>query len=223
MHRTILTLLVCGGLGAQPPACDRTCLEGFADQYLAAMVKHDPARLPLAPGARFTENGQELKLGDGLWNTISARGSYSLYVTEPRTGQTGLFGTIRENGTPAILALRLKVVGRLLSEIETVVARGDAGGSHGERGARELEKSAGLNPSFLSAIPPAQRASRDDLIRTANMYFSGLERNDGKGEYPFTGDCNRIENGEQTTNHPTPGSAQRFDVAALGCHVRGAG
>lgn len=156
-------------------------------------------------------------MGDGLWNTISERGTYSLYVDDPRAGQVGFFGTIHESGTPAILALRLKLEGGFISEIETLVARGDAGGSHGERGARELEKSAGPHPVFLSAVPPSERASREDLIRTANMYFSGLERNDGKGEYPFTSDCNRIENGVQTTNHPAPGNPQRFDVGALGC------
>ena len=44
--------------------------------------------------------------------------------------------------------------------------------------------------------------SRKDLIRVANMYFSGLEKNDGKGEYPFTDDCDRFEGGMQATNAP---------------------
>jgi hypothetical protein len=44
--------------------------------------------------------------------------------------------------------------------------------------------------------------SRDDLIKTANMYFTGMQQNDGKGVYPFTDDCNRIENGSLTTNVP---------------------
>jgi hypothetical protein len=222
MHRVaIILVLACGSLKAEPStACDRVCLNGFVDQYLAALVAHDPALLPLAPGAKFTENGQQLELGDGLWNTISARGKYSLYVDDSRGAQVGFFGTIHENGTPAILAVRLKIEGRRISEIETVVARADAGGSHGERGARELEKAAGPHPSFLSTVPVAQRASREALVRTANMYFSGLERDDGQGVYPFTDDCNRIENGEQTTNHPTPGAAQRFDVSALGCKAQ---
>ena len=34
------------------------------------------------------------------------------------------------------------------------------------------------------------------------MYFAGLEKNDGKGEYPFTDDCVRIEGGMQTTGVP---------------------
>jgi hypothetical protein len=51
-------------------------------------------------------------------------------------------------------------------------------------------------------IPEAKRPSREDMITTANYYFAGLQRNDGKGYYPFTDDCDRIENGMKTTNNP---------------------
>jgi hypothetical protein len=37
------------------------------DQYLAALVKHDPAGLPLSRGVRFTENTAEIRIGDGVW------------------------------------------------------------------------------------------------------------------------------------------------------------
>jgi len=200
--------------------CDRGCLDGFIHRYLDAVVAHDPSRLPMAKAVKFTENGQRLEVGDGLWSTASARGAYKLYVADPEAGEAGFFGTILENGTPAILAVRLKVRERKVSEIETLVARGEAGGAHGERGARNLEKMGSPHPAFLEPVPAAERASREDLIRTANMYFSGLERNDGKGVYPFTDDCNRIENGEQTTNRPSPQSAGRFDVGALGCRAQ---
>jgi hypothetical protein len=209
--------------------CERACLNGFVDQYLAALVAHDPSRLPLAKAVKFTENGQRLALGDGLWNTASASGTCKLYVADPQAGQVGFFGTILENGTPAILAIRLKVENRKISEIETLVARGDAGGSHGERGAWSLERMGKPNSVFLETVPASQRASRGDLIKTANMYFSGLERNDGKGVYPFTDDCNRIENGEKTTNNPSqpdfrqkdsPQNTLRFDIAALGCKAQ---
>jgi hypothetical protein len=45
------------------------------------------------------------------------------------------------------------------------------------------------------------------------MYFSGMQLNDGKGVYPFTDDCDRLENGSQTTNVPTPAGQQRPDPA----------
>jgi hypothetical protein len=55
-----------GAAEAADTNCDRACLEGFVDQYLAALVAQDPAKLPLAKNARYTESGQELKLGDGI-------------------------------------------------------------------------------------------------------------------------------------------------------------
>ena len=55
--------------------------------------------------------------------------------------------------------------------------------------------------------------SRAALIETANKYFTGMQRNDGKGDYPFADDCNRIENGMQTTNAPTPAGQTRPDPA----------
>ncbi len=47
--------------------CDRACMIALTDQYLAALVKHDPAGLPLSQGVRFTENTAEIRIGDGLW------------------------------------------------------------------------------------------------------------------------------------------------------------
>jgi hypothetical protein len=64
--------------------CDRACLEGFIDQYLAALVACDPEKLPLAKNARYTENGQELKLGDGMWGPTVTLGSYKLYFADPQ-------------------------------------------------------------------------------------------------------------------------------------------
>jgi len=42
-------------------------MTALTDQYLAALVKHDPAGLPLSRGVRFTENTAEIRIGDGLW------------------------------------------------------------------------------------------------------------------------------------------------------------
>ena len=182
--------------GTMAAPCDRACLDGFVDQYLTALVANDPSHLPVTKTVKFTENGQKLELGDGLWNTMTGRGTYKLYIADPDAGEAAFFGTIREAGLPAILALRLKIENRKISEIETIVARQPSG-------AESLEKLGSPNPVFLEAIPPAERATRADLIETANMYFSGIQLNDGKGVYPFTDNCNRIENGMQTTNNPS--------------------
>jgi hypothetical protein len=167
----------------------------LVDQFLDAIVARDPSRLPLATACKFTENGQRLEPGDGLWNTASARGPYSLYFADMQAGQVGLFCTVQENGTPAMLALRLKVEGAKIAEIETLVARDPSG-------AQELEKLGSPHPTLLEDTPPAARVSRAELVRISDLYFSGLERNDGHGVYPFTDDCIRVENGKPTTSNP---------------------
>ena len=180
-------------------ACDRNCLEGFIGKYFDAALAHDPHRLPLARNVKFTENGQTLELGDGLWRTLSAKGKYQMIVSDVAAGHVAFLGSIEEADTPAMLALHLKVKSGRIEQIETLVQRND-------KSAAGFDK---IGYRWTDPIPTDERASRAELMRVANLYFSGLERNDGKGDYPFTDDCNRIENGTNTTNVPTlPGQTR---------------
>ena len=182
-------------------SCDRTCLDGFVDKYLEAVVAHDPSQVPVTKFVKFTENGQQLELGDGFWRTATARGKYKLYVDDVPAGQVGFLGTMEEAGQPVIVALRLKIDEQKVSEVETIVARG--GMATG--GAKNLEKMGSPRRAFLEDVPEADRVSRLDLIKTANKYFSGMQQDNGKGDYSFfADDCDRLENGMQTTNNMTP-------------------
>ncbi len=219
--------------------CDRACLEGFVDTYLDAWVARDPKKLPLARGVKFTENGQQLELGDGSWNVAVGKGKYRLYTTDTQTGQVAVFTTITEEGAtagqsiPSMLALRLKIQNRQISEVEALFVRPPANAGGGARGAApaanvaaggrggnatpaplpavRLETLGRPHPLFVELIPPAERMSRADLIKVANMYFSGMQKNDGLAEYPFTDDCERFENASQTTNTETPAGQTRPD------------
>ncbi len=179
--------------------CDRACLENFVDQYMDALIAHDPKKLPMTARVKNTEDGVRLNPGDGFWRTALAKGSYRLFVTDPETGHVTFMGTMREVNTPmpnpVIIGIRLKVVNRQVSEIENIVVRD-------VKAATNLEKWGMPNPVFLAAIPAAQRASRAELVRVANLYLSALEKNDGKRIPPFADDCQRIQNGVQTTNNP---------------------
>ncbi len=192
--------------------CDRACLERVVDQYLDAMTAHDPKLAPLAKDIKFTENGQKLVLPDGLWNSMVGKGTYRLFVDDPRAGSVAFIGTIKEEGRKpdepigGVIALRLKLENRQIAEAETFVVRNPMT-------AERLDKIGTPNHVFLEAVPEAQRMSRADLIKTANMYFSGMQQNDGKGNYPFTDDCNRLENGMQTTNVPVKEGQTRPDPA----------
>ena len=87
--------------------------------------------------------------------------------------------------------LRLAVVGREVAEIETLVIRN-------REAAENLDKIGAPRPTWREGIPPPQRLPRAELVRIANMYFSGIEHNDGKGDYPLAPDCARLENGAWT-------------------------
>jgi hypothetical protein len=191
-----LFLLICVAAGpratlAAGERCDRDCLDGFVDQYLNGLIAHDPSRLPLAKNVKFTEDGVQLKLGDALWATATGLGGYKLYFAEPETGGVGAFALIQENGTPAILLVRLKVVKHQIAEIETLVAR---------KQTTSLLNTNNLTtppPVFLETVPAADRPSREEMVAIVNKYFDGIEQ--GNGDIvPFDKDCVRIENGVQT-------------------------
>lgn len=180
--------------------CDRACLESFADQYMDALIAHDPKRVPLSPRLKNTENGQRLNPGDGFWRSATGKGRYRLFVDDVQTGEVALMTTMTEATHPVSVAFRLKIDNRQISEIELFVVRT---GLNGTNGAAELEKLGEPNPVFLAAVPPGERASRADLVKTANLYFSALQNDDGKGDYSFfADDCDRLEDGLETTNNP---------------------
>ncbi len=175
-------------------ACDRVCLQGFVDQYLAAMVAHKPESVPLAKTARYTENGQALKLGDGMWGPAIALGSYKVYFADLTAGQVGAFVTLEENGHPAILGIRLKIESRQISEMEAIVIRSTAGGFARPQDLKD-------KPVFTEVVPPAERRPRDEMARIANSYFEGLDKATG-ALTPFEPGCQRIENGVISANAP---------------------
>jgi hypothetical protein len=192
--------------------CDYACLTGFLDQYLAALVAHDPSRLPVATRVKFTENTMQMKLGDALWGTISGMGTYKVYFADPPAGQVGFEGTIRENGTPAILVIRLKVVNRKIAEVETIVRRG-------ADPAVALEKFGQPNPVWVQPLAPSERSSRQDMLKDTNQSFEGIVHLSGD-MVPFDDKCNRILDGVQDTNNPAYNEGWghgSFNPAAMGC------
>lgn len=201
MNKKLISLLfLIGTLSFSQPvpqaSCDRACLENFVDQYLDALIAHNPAKVLLSQRVKNTEDGVRLDPGDGFWRTAKSKGAYRLFVTDVETGQVTFMGTMREDpDLPVIIALRLKVQNRFITEIENIVVRN-------ANQATRLESRGSPDPLFLSPMPANQRASRAELIRVANLYYTGVQRNDGKGTYPVATDCRRIQNGVQTTQNP---------------------
>src|SRR5215472_12332028 len=190
-----LCSLACGlsRAAGNAEACDRACLHDLMDEYLAALVAHDPSRLTTTPGVKFTENTNRMSLGDGLWQTIGGLGTFKLYIEDPQTRQAAFYGTVKENGVTALLGVRLKESGRRLEEIETFVIRA-ASGVHGE-----FDRLIEADPVWGQTIPRSERRSREAMTQIANRYFEGIVQ--GNGDIvPFAEDFSRIENGLQTAS-----------------------
>jgi hypothetical protein len=66
-------------VGPIPADCNRACLEGLINQYLTALLAHDPKGLPLSTDVKYTEQEQVMAVGDGFWKSVTGRGNYNHY------------------------------------------------------------------------------------------------------------------------------------------------
>jgi hypothetical protein len=228
----LLIWLVCLGTAQAAAAavvCDEPCLKRFMDGYLDALSKHDPARVPVAAHYRFTENGAEIRLGDALWVTFNSLGKYRHDVTDTEAGGIASYLNIVENHEfpfPDLLAVRLRVVNRKITEIETVV----------NRHARAADNLPPQDPSWLEVMnrtePESRRISRNALKKGALGYLRAIAFHNG-ALAPFAQSCIRLENGGVTAlgandNPPVPvlkmpppangaPAAPSFFLLGLGC------
>jgi len=191
-------LAACSGASRSAPdapTCDRACLEGLINQFMAAMVAHDASALSLNDSFAYIENNQSLQPGTGSWQTLQSFGSYRHYFADPEAGQAAIITTMRENNAAGLFTLRIKVENGKLSEAEAII-------THDPRGADNYEKLKAPANEWLETVAEEDRMSRDELALMANKYFGSMENNDGKGDYSFFAkDCNRLEHGLRTTNN----------------------
>jgi hypothetical protein len=215
---TALTLLTATAGAAQAKtgkshaaaACDRACLDGMADRYLDAMVAKTPAALPWAPVVRFSENSVPMAIGDGLWGSSTAHAATALRAADPISGQVAWMGVVEEHGQPAFLALRLKVEGGRIAEVETVVRRKGGPPQYSDPAKYAHD------PAFAEAS--AGRPAPAALKALANGYFDALEGKSG-AQPRLAPDCERLDNGVATTKGATAEGGVEGCAAQFGARV----
>lgn len=198
--------------------CNRECLIGIADSYLTALAAHDPSRVSIARGAQYTENTRLLMVGEGLWQSTSERPTtFQVYVPDSSVQEVGFLGAMKESGKPVVLALRLEVKDRQITEIEHIVQH------NLDDFTRNLDEYVLPNLSvpragLLATVPPAERVSREQMLAAANSYYDSIVQGDGNLA-PFADDCIRRENGFGTTSNLAlpPGLGAWTRIFVLGC------
>jgi hypothetical protein len=183
---------------ANQKECDRNCLIGIMDGYMEAIYKHDPKAVPpMTIDVRMTENTGVMAVGEGvLWRFKVEPTTFKIYVADPIASQVALQARLKIGGQNALVAVRLKVDRGKIQEIEQLYDRNinDAA----------VPLLTTPLPILTTDVPPAERSTRDMLIRIANTYFDALEGDSGKIG-AFAKECVRHENGYQTVNNPPPG------------------
>lgn len=194
----IFTVVGSNDISAAATGCDRACLTITLNRYLTAVMKHDPSAAALFTGYRETDNARAVKPGEGVWKTATALGKVQRRYADPENGSAGYLGTLEEGSNTAIATLRLKIVGRKITEAEWIIARADNGGPMPGRGGLMKPEGLAANPPPSAPVSKDARSSREAMIAAANSYFDGLQAHDGSLVLAHPG-CLRIENGVNVT------------------------
>lgn len=209
MNRTIVAAAVALGLSglgaaasaATPQPCDRVCLKGVMTAYLDALAARNPAKVPAAGSVRVTEDAKDIKLGEGLWKTITGLSTYRQDFIDVQRGVVGSHVVVNEGASQSLFAVRLKVVNRKITEIETQVTHNQKEGSLFDTAALKA-----AHPVMNRLVTGPNRSSRDEIVYAAAFYPAGLQGAPTFGTIgaPFTVDAYRQENGVFAAGPPCP-------------------
>jgi len=179
--------------------------------YLAALAARQPDLLAL-DDVTYSENNVVLDIGDGLWNTVTAIGEPYLVIPDVDLQTIVFFNTITETFDTSGMATRITLdkAGKI-SEIETIVAR------QADEGFKFPNPQFYHKAIFDEITPVEHRHSRQELAAAAHGYFDTLQQNDGTLHVQFHPECDRVENGVQTTRTPDEELGKRLHQATLSC------
>ena len=167
---------------------------GLAQIYLDAVEHRDLASLPLAAGARASENAVPMPIGAGaLWTKTTRFASRQMFA-DPVSGEAMILGAAETDGQLFPYGIRLKIADGRIAEAETLLSASARGHF------ADVDKL--LKPDVLydAPVPPARGCgSRAALQVVANTYWNALDQSDGSLAR-FNHRCDRFGNGKKITN-----------------------
>lgn len=199
---------------ASESACTRESLKAATEKFFTALEAHNPSGAPLAPGVKYTENGIEVPIGKGVWET-AGKTIFTRGMVDVRKCGTHTQAVIEENGNPkpVLYGVRIKIDKEKISEIEAIVVRGE----------QVLDVPAILatkDQDWDGILPSEQRSSRLAMMAAADDYFELFvkEKKPVVSELAFSNFCDRWENGTITTKG---GEVQGATLPAHNCSPKG--
>jgi hypothetical protein len=153
-------------------------------------VEHNPSKLPLADNVRFSEDSRALKPGEGLWQTVTAKGEFRQDYLDTEKQIAAAHILLSEDENQVLCTALLYVKDRKIAGIEALVQR--------------VTPESRFQPTELDApvrgmndpVPAGKKQSRESMIKTALTYTEGLRiGNFTDGQTPFAPEAYRVENG----------------------------
>jgi hypothetical protein len=181
-----------GSGGGGSGECTRALLDSLTDAYFTALAAGDPSSLPLASNLKFTENAQESEIGTTAFWMNAGEVEYSQRALDTEQCSVAAQAVVPEDGTDLPIALRIRVEGGQMTEIETIVVRqGDYTASFAVDSNPGAIVSADASIGWHDEVPEADRPTRQQLTSWIDKYFRAFP----SGVCNVTSSCRRLENG----------------------------
>ena len=194
------------GTGASAATCDRACLLEEMKQFNANMLAHNTEKILLAANANVRENTKAIALGDSKWIGVTKILSEGVYADPILGNVIEHVAAAAAGGKTVYIGTRLKLSDRKIDEIEDPIC---------DDGPRVNAKNlVPYDPIFDTIVPPAERATREELVRIITSYFKGLtDHSPIQADYDPR--CDRYHSGNRVTHNPRNGIEEGGDV---GCY-----
>jgi hypothetical protein len=231
--------LVITAIPALAQTCTRDGLKAIVANYFKAFETHNMSALETAPNLRITQNGSEIKLGEGFFKTggksqfqrtlidTERCGTLTQAVIDEtpdpnapapagRGGARGAAGP-RGGGAGGAQAAAADTGPAVIFAVRLRVDKGKVSeietivNRQGELFFSPAGVLATKDHDWEGILPPAQRSTREYMNDAANKYFSGFSPNP-EVEAPFATPCDRWEGGVSTTTTTHNCSAKGFNM-----------
>ena len=187
-------------------SCTRADLQAAADRYVAAQSKGDPKLVGLAPEAKYLEQMQPAEIATGILSTPQ-KIDFHRSLLDTKSCESFTEVIVADPAHPYVLGTRLKLDGKAVSEIETLVTDKD-----------DWLFSAANTLKYSSAekwdiVPADKRQSREAIVAAADAYLNLF--NDPTVKVPWGSPCARLEGGLYTAKG-APGEVRPEDTCNIG-------
>jgi len=170
----------------RPKACDAACLTAQANSVMQAYVGNQWRKVNWAPKVGYGENGVGIRVGEGIWATVTAIDPQPLIIADAQTGKAVWIGTIEEHGQPAWAAVTVTADGQQVGDVEATIRRKEYGTPWAEP----------TSPPAFAELPKAQQTPRAQMLKLVGGFYAALNAHGGTVPAGLAASCQWNVNGQ---------------------------